>query len=873
MSECLRNGYFPFWLPFQQGGYPLYADVRSTWNPEGLLSAYFLGRTMYALHISLLFYFILAGFGMRQFLRSLGRSANSALLFGLAYPLCGYMVGQAQDIPRIAAAAILPWVLHAWWKMRENPDQFRYQASFALWMHFMLTSGYQALAIVLNYVLLVLFISEVIQLRKQRLQIRLLFQSHSIGYLLFVILSLPLLYSLWESSDYVARFREGVSISQALDYPFSPASFTSFICPWCINLSDSIFATDISMRNGFIGIISLMLSSIGFKFAWKNRRERILILVAIVCCLAALGQYLPIRMWLFNWVPLMKLFKTPAYFILPSLLILFSLASAGFDRLEKPKQLFPHLLFIGVLIIGALILGGWKFDFYSEDLMVSAASRTLLQVGIAALLLSCFLLWKSKILLAIALLLELIIALQIQMPITATQPDSPSSKQTFTNLAPLGFGLQENRALKMNTSEQLSYQDLYRNNALFSKQVSLDGFNSFYFDKLSELEKDSAGYKAISANPLCWLAESQIGKKSIAKKKAAFWTDDNRIIQFKKSTKDEVELEELNPESIVVKANIEYAGMLCLSQTNYPGWRVWVNGNEKEILPVNTGFMGVELPKGISIIEFKFDPVNTKRLLWISAIVWIVLVLMVVIPVLGFQKVFGIVAVVFILGLGVRWNYTNRLEGRKSLAHDFQNRTEQSKAEVWIVTEDQSLFSKNLTSYAVKNWSKAEDFFAIIQSAHESKSDTLLYFNGSARYRHPLSKLVQSQYPEIIEENTLASYRWEWRYRNQKTNIKEQLFDIEKSEFTPIASWQIKSSNDFVVTVKATVTQEANGKLVIHWKRAGKTIEWYGKSFEGKSELKMVMSSAFHKEDEIEIYYWNVNLEDSILLKTQSGLY
>ncbi len=873
MSECLRNGYFPFWLPFQQGGYPLFADVRSTWNPEALFSAFFLGRDMYALHISLLFYFVLAGFGMRRFLLSIGRSSNAALLFGLAYPLMGYMVGQAQDIPRIAAAAILPWTLYAWWKMRAHPLQFRYQASFALWMYFMLTSGYQALAIVLNYLLLFLFISEVIHLKRNRQELRALFQSHIIGYLLFILLSLPLLYSLWESSSFVARFREGVSVNQALDYPFSPGSFSSFLCPWCIDLSDSFFATDISMRNGFIGILSLILSSIGLFTAWKNRRERILILAAFVCALAALGSYLPVRMWLFHWAPLMKLFKTPAYFILPSLLVLFSLAAAGFDRLEKPKQLLPQALLIGVLMVVAILLGGWKLDFYSKNLVDSAASRALLQIGIAALFLGCYFIWKRKTLLAFYILAELIIALQIQIPITATQPNSPGSKQIFTQMAPLGFGLQDKYVLKKNTSELLSYQDIYRNNTLFSKRVSLEGFNSFYFDKLSELEKDSSGYQAISSNPLCWLAESQIERESKLKKKENFWTDDDRKVVFDQSPEDRVKLLSIHPEKIEISANVQESSVLCLSQTNYPGWEVWVNGIQGEILPVNTGFMGVKLENGLSFVEFKFNPRTTKILLWISSLLGLILLLSVSIPVLGYPKVFGILSVLVFVGVGIRWNYTNALEARKTLAEDFINQTHKSKAEVWVVTEDVSPFSEVFDSEQLKNWNTAEDLFDILPSSQRSVSDTLLYFEGSARHRDSRSKWIETVYPERIEKRNKALYSWEKRYRKKVVEVETTSYEVVGNEFTPIAYWHIGLSGDYAAMIRAKTNGEARGRVVIHWKRNGKTQEWYGKSFEGQSELKMVLASQFQEGDEVEIYYWNLNLADSIMLKTQSGLY
>jgi len=47
IGECLQNGYFPFWNPYQQLGYPIHADLQCpTWYPETLLIGYFFGYSI-----------------------------------------------------------------------------------------------------------------------------------------------------------------------------------------------------------------------------------------------------------------------------------------------------------------------------------------------------------------------------------------------------------------------------------------------------------------------------------------------------------------------------------------------------------------------------------------------------------------------------------------------------------------------------------------------------------------------------------------------------------------------------------------------------------------------------------------------------------
>jgi hypothetical protein len=51
-------------------------------------------------------------------------------------------------------------------------------------------------------------------------------------------------------------------------------------------------------------------------------------------------------------------------------------------------------------------------------------------------------------------------------------------------------------------------------------------------------------------------------------------------------------------------------GYLVLSDTYYPGWQVWIDGRETEILRANHAFRAVFLPTGFHEIQFKFRPVS-----------------------------------------------------------------------------------------------------------------------------------------------------------------------------------------------------------------------------------------------------------------------
>jgi len=59
-------------------------------------------------------------------------------------------------------------------------------------------------------------------------------------------------------------------------------------------------------------------------------------------------------------------------------------------------------------------------------------------------------------------------------------------------------------------------------------------------------------------------------------------------------------------------------GYLVLADTFYEGWKASVNGEERPILNANYVLRAVVIPKGKSIVEFRFEPVLARLGAWIS---------------------------------------------------------------------------------------------------------------------------------------------------------------------------------------------------------------------------------------------------------------
>jgi hypothetical protein len=59
---------------------------------------------------------------------------------------------------------------------------------------------------------------------------------------------------------------------------------------------------------------------------------------------------------------------------------------------------------------------------------------------------------------------------------------------------------------------------------------------------------------------------------------------------------------------VLIQAQLKKPGMLVLTDSFYPGWKVSVNGTDGQIVRANYFFRGVALPAGNHAVEFKYEP-------------------------------------------------------------------------------------------------------------------------------------------------------------------------------------------------------------------------------------------------------------------------
>ena len=74
------------------------------------------------------------------------------------------------------------------------------------------------------------------------------------------------------------------------------------------------------------------------------------------------------------------------------------------------------------------------------------------------------------------------------------------------------------------------------------------------------------------------------------------------------------------PERIIVETDAARPGILVLTDTFYPGWRVTVDGAPASLLQANYLFRGVYVPAGVHRVEFTYHPTPFQRGLLVSSL-------------------------------------------------------------------------------------------------------------------------------------------------------------------------------------------------------------------------------------------------------------
>ncbi len=657
IGESLQHHQLPLWNPYQLLGSPMHADPQSSaWYPVVWFIGYLFGYSIYSVSLDFVFHIFLAGAGMYYLVRSLKIRKDVAFLAATSYMLSGFFVGNAQHFMWIISGSWMPFLIGAYIRMSET-RQFRYAFLLALISFMFMTGGYPAFIIISGYFILVLFLFYIIRdLANRNFRDAVKYAGlNLLGGILIILVNAVVLVSWYQLSQEMTR-GEGVSLTQALFGPFSPGCFISFIFPMGTTSSTWIFGTDMSMANGFFGLV-MLTGFIASLFVRNGIKTWIFILWGLLMLGIAVGDALPFREFIYQHVPFMDLFRFPSLFRIFAIMGLIIGAASFFNRMLVQVnrhvvllRILSVLLFAAILITTLVLFFGtelyWR-EFIREELFTFAQGYTpaqlimfhgLFQTIFSGLIvLAVFFIRKKEkliktlILIAIA---DLILATQLNGPYTVYAQEAKSSDiHASLKEMPKGFPLPSARPVIKNTDRGKSISPLWRNLNIFYKQIAWDGYNPLHLNGFEYLADSLPNiFRKTISNPPVYISHQAIPFDSIKyfeerdslPSQALFLKNEDKSREVSNvnisNKKDTIIYRQYLPQRFDLSVHTSSPAFVTYQNNNYPGWIAEIDGEQVPVVTSNNTLITVPVDRGSHEISFIFRPTKVIQAFYVSLI-------------------------------------------------------------------------------------------------------------------------------------------------------------------------------------------------------------------------------------------------------------
>jgi hypothetical protein len=659
ISEAIRNGEWPFWSPYVYLGNPLYGDMQSgVWNPVVWFFSLIGRYDLTFFHYENLLYIFLGGVGMYKLTNRLVAHSHTALLIAASYMLSGFMLS-GQLINWLAAAAFLPFVFHYYLCTASRGKTIRI-ASFAnaaktgIALFFLFTAGYPSFFIITGYILLAMFILTVINRFVNRephlLSWKRFLIQHVIILIVFSGLALPAIVSYIDLLPYYNR-GSGTTYGDTIRNSFEWQHLLSLIFPSSIKAHDIVSATDVTCRNVYPGIFTLLVLT---AFPPKLiKRNILLIVLAVFALLFSLGDATPVRRICYSILPLMDTFRHPSQMRLFFLFAILLLAAPGLKslldqntsdtRLKKIKNiswitggvilLITILAFTGSTVLKQL--PGFSFsgirEAFKNVIENNSLADTLAINGLIQLFfIAAFIFWtwkysRNKNLFSFIWIANLFFLAQLILPITFVSKTSPREINALIHASPKGFptgGLE--KPIGENSRDALDHFDKIALTYFYNKKIGISQVNNSpaFLDEQNQFLKSGLIYNYVSSMPVTYIADTVVQLKdsnilNLATHCNFAFADGIPGIKSNCSSNNKAFIKKLSANSFEIETQTSSASLLVLTQSWHHHWKVRIDNKETMIYKTNISFMGTPLPEGKHTVVFRFIPPNTLKALWV----------------------------------------------------------------------------------------------------------------------------------------------------------------------------------------------------------------------------------------------------------------
>lgn len=629
-ADMLRNGCLPLWNAAFLFGCPTYIMMGIPfWYPTTLFFELTTGYALICVGIEYCIHIVIACFGCFLLIKSHLEEKEDIKSYVIAgeigafYGFSGLFISNAQHIMIIISAAWLPWILLFVKKALET-EKMVFLMAAALCMSFSIMGGYPEIWVASFIVLIPYFVIHTI---KENVAYRKIIKS--VGtYIIFgletaaasAITLLPFLLS----SQYISRLKKGTVVNS-----YSIRMFLSTILPH-YSYYIEIFGEklNVSMISMYIGLIILIL--IGWIFALKLKNKWSYLGICLFAFLMMLGNNSFLHPLFYKYFPLFKSLRFPSLWRCILTLFLLLLIAEAFEKILDDKMQIKKLVIVCVVGVVIFLAAGVTVPVYlknyavdiqkdfRKDFICDAMILMIYGVFFAAIYFGKEERKKGRIcFLGIAIAADILICQGSLYGLTAVCSGLWSNE-----------GIEYARRMYVADAERthsIDYSEASRTRSgLYSIGIIMDhtldeeGYLSIQLDYVKKYRKSE--HCAISSE----VPEVYITADVVSEKEVNFedWLQDGKVSPYQiyveggqtentqLASRSEIDINHFISGDIELSVLQKTGGYLVVQQSYYPGWKVYVDGEERKIVKINNTFLGVYLEQGIHNVHFLFKPID-----------------------------------------------------------------------------------------------------------------------------------------------------------------------------------------------------------------------------------------------------------------------
>jgi len=638
-TEFYKKGFIPSWNRYVGSGITSEPQL-ATYTPMVIFYR-FLDPSL-AFNLIVILNFLLVGIGILLYGQKIGLGKLPSLLSALVFTLSGFMVGHLRHVFLESALISLPYLLIVVEEIITK-KRFIWGVLLAFLTYLSVCYGHLPTTFFIFFFLVIYFLlrlaSHFKKENREDLKPIIVFVSGIIlGILLSAIILLPALKQIQGTS------RASLDMENSLVPPFRLKFFRLFLQPYAYgdpSRGTWDIATDSFWENiGYVGLLPLILALIGLFRPRRKEREwrKIFSLMGLFGFLLICGSWTPVYRILWNWIPGFSFTRAPGRFLLYLDFALAILAGLGLSRvLIKLKGLKGQLLSLLILVITIidLFLFGYHFNNVISTSYFSQVPATveflkqdtgLYRIRALNSAYSWYVAWReasgwSGDLSPYFQQRELIpednnIIYRLETPAILY-----GLSGRFVNLRPSQLDSAILTEMEINKTAQL----LGMENVKYLLS----------FDPLGE-DKDFSLVKevAVGNNKTVYIYQNQkwlpraylvAEARYIPDQKAVLETIINgsfdptqeviveqAVNKTIRGGKGTVEIVSYEDTKIELKVKALTDGFLVMSDSNYPGWKASVDGQEQKILQANYNYRALEIEPGEHQVIFSYEPQAVK---------------------------------------------------------------------------------------------------------------------------------------------------------------------------------------------------------------------------------------------------------------------